>query len=127
LRRTRSASSSREADYANLRRGDAVLGIAPARSRRPTATELDHGEHVKIALAAEEPLTPWPWVRTSFVWRADRAVNQREARNGGVRFEDLGVDERGENDLLFGTGSNPGSKLSATGVNSARLQPALRP
>jgi len=47
-------------------------------------------------LTAEESLTTWSWVGTSFVWQADRAVDKRKVRDGGVLFEDLGVDKRGE-------------------------------
>jgi hypothetical protein len=40
-------------------------------------------------LAAEESLTTWSWVGTSFVRQPDRAVDKREVRDGGVLFEDL--------------------------------------
>src|SRR3954451_995219 len=49
-------------------------------------TELHHGKHLDACLAAEESLTTWSWVGTSFVWQADRAVDKREVRDGGVLF-----------------------------------------
>jgi len=59
--------------------------------------ELNHGEHEKIALAAQETLPSGPWIGTTLIRAADRSVDQLQISGRSMLFKDLRVHKRCQN------------------------------
>src|SRR5271168_294128 len=65
---------------------------------RRNVTELNHGKHLNVALAAQETFAAWPRIWSTLVRAADGPVDQLEVRHSCVLLKNLRVDQRRQND-----------------------------